>query len=518
MNISVKTSWFLTKCQQNIIIRFPRIYLSTQEHITEKKWKPTIGLEIHAKISSNSKMFSAASTKFEKPVNSCVSFFDCATPGTMPVLNRKCVEAGVTTALALSCSLNEISIFERKHYFYADLPAGYQITQSKQPLAVDGQLCFLVFTSGIHKEPYVKISKIKQIQLEQDSGRTLQSEFTERNLIDLNRAGVPLMELVFEPDLSDGEEAAAAVKELMNILKILGTCSCKMEEGALRIDANVSVSHDSKTLGVRTELKNIGSVRGVANAIRYEIERQIKILEKGQSIVNETRSWDAINKKTVPLREKEEKQDYRFMPETDLLPLRICLEGTSNESNLVDATVLKKQLPELPNEIRKRLKEKYNLTQHSILQLSNDLELLQLFTDLMKTNRNLDPKIVANFITYEVMSFLYNNKLQLEFCKDHLRYISEITELLQSREITPLIAVRLLNRLLIELDKMPKQIVEENNWKSINDERELEIICKQIIEDNPAIVKKYKAGKQRSNIYDCRNRSKTLSLLAQPRE
>lgn len=414
------------------------------------------------------------------------------------MLNKKCVEAGVTTALALSCTLNEISIFERKHYFYADLPAGYQITQYKHPLAINGQLCFLVLNTKVNKEPYVKISKIKQIQLEQDSGRSLHSEFTNRNLIDLNRAGIPLMELVFEPDLNNEEEAAAAVKELINILKVLGTCSCKMEEGAFRIDANVSVSQDQTQLGVRTELKNIGSVRGVANAIKYEIERQISILEKGESIINETRAWDAKLKETVPLREKEEKQDYRFMPETDLLPLQICLEGTNNKYNLVDVSILKKQLPELPNEIRKRLKETYGLNQHSILQLSNELEILQFFINIMETDKTFDSKLVANFITHEIIHFLYENKLHLEFCKENTHYILELIKLLHSEEINLAIALKLLNYLLVKTDQMPSQIIERNNWKAINDDAELEMICKRIIEENPTVFKQFKAGKKRA--------------------
>lgn len=186
-----------------------------------------MGLEVHAQISSASKLFSGASTKFTSPVNSNVSLFDCSTPGTLPVLNKKCVEAGVLTALALNCTVNPVSTFDRKHYFYADIPSGYQITQQRAPLAVDGRLQFQVYTPGVHKTPYSTEVKIKQVQLEQDSGKSLHDD--DRSLVDLNRAGVPLMELVFEPDLKDGEEAAALVKELTAILQRLQTCSCKME-------------------------------------------------------------------------------------------------------------------------------------------------------------------------------------------------------------------------------------------------------------------------------------------------
>nr|XP_050861543.1 glutamyl-tRNA(Gln) amidotransferase subunit B, mitochondrial isoform X1 [Vespula vulgaris] len=496
MNITVKSCQIFTKCQQNIIARFSRLYLSTQEHTTEKKWRPAIGLEIHAQIATNSKLFSFASTMFQKPINSSVSYFDCATPGTMPVLNRKCVEAGISTALALSCTLNEISIFERKHYFYADLPAGYQITQCKQPLAVNGKLCFLVGNPETNRELYMKTSKIKQIQLEQDSGRSFHDESIGRNLIDLNRAGVPLMELVFEPDLTDGEEAAAAVKELVNIFKILGTCSCKMEEGAFRIDANVSVSYDDN-LGVRTELKNIGHIRAVASAIKYEINRQISILENGQLVFNETRAWDSVNKRTVPLREKEEKQDYRFMPETDLLPLRICLDNTENKYNLVDVATLREQLPELPYEKRRKLKEIYNLKDRLIFQICNELEFLELFFDIIERNKNLDPNIAANFIINTLQLFLNTNDLNFDYCKNNVENIVELLDLYQSKQVNVAIAIKVLHYLNVTSDKNPSQIIKENNWILISDENELEIICNRIIKENPKTVKKYKAGKQK---------------------
>ncbi|RZC42581.1 glutamyl-tRNA(Gln) amidotransferase subunit B, mitochondrial, partial [Asbolus verrucosus] len=220
------------------------------------RWVSVVGLEVHAQISTGSKLFSGASTKISSPVNSNVALFDCAIPGTLPVLNKKCVESGVLTV--------------------SSIYAGYQITQQRYPLANNGTLEFQVFTPRIHKTPYRIQARLKQLQLEQDSGKSLHD--SDQSLVDLNRAGVPLMELVFEPDLTDGEDAAALVKELVMILQRIGTCSCKME---------------CESLGTRSEIKNIGSVRGVANAVRYEIERQIKIKESGGVVVNETRAWDA---------------------------------------------------------------------------------------------------------------------------------------------------------------------------------------------------------------------------------
>ncbi|KAL1130890.1 hypothetical protein AAG570_012131, partial [Ranatra chinensis] len=340
----------------------------------QSKWLSVVGLEIHAQINTVSKLFSGSPTSFGSAPNSNVSLFDAAIPGTLPVLNKKCIEAGVITALALSCRVNPLSTFDRKHYFYADLPAGYQITQQRAPLASDGQLSFQVFTPGVNKMPYQKISKIKQIQLEQDSGKSFHDEIEKKSLIDLNRAGIPLMELVFEPDLNDGEEAAALIKELSLILLTIDTCTCKMEEGALRVDANISVSQNSGNLGTRTEIKNIGSVRGVAKAVDFEIERQIEILENGGEIVNETRAWDPTTGVTLPMRDKEVKQDYRFMPEPNLLPLRLNVGGNRIEG-LINVEDLRRKVPELPEDTRQKLIRDYGLpaTFAIILVVSHDV-------------------------------------------------------------------------------------------------------------------------------------------------
>ncbi|KAL0128262.1 hypothetical protein PUN28_003491 [Cardiocondyla obscurior] len=486
------THVYIRMCCTNTIC----IYIVSEHTLLMKeKWKPTVGLEVHAQIATESKLFSSASTNFSSPINSCVSFFDCATPGTLPVLNRRCVESAVTTALALSCRLNETSLFDRKHYFYADLPAGFQITQQERPIAVDGEIKFQVFTSGLHKAPYSKSSKIKQIQLEQDSGRSLHDENAARNLIDLNRAGIPLMEFVFEPDLVNGNEAAALVKELIFILQLLNVSSCKMEEGALRVDANVSVS-DCDNLGVRTEIKNIGSVSGIAAAIEYEINRHISILEAGKKMFNETRAWDTDNKKTISLREKEDKQDYRFMPETNLPPLRIHLrENLPNKSNLVDAVVLGRQLPELPEQIRWRLKDVFQIPPEIIVALMSNFTLLQLFNKIIRKDR--EPQLVAKFLVMDLLTFLNKNNLMIEFCTPHQDFIGQLIDLLQNKSINLITARKILKELTANSNKRPKEIVEEHNWFLISDEKQLKEICLKIIEKNPNMVSKYKTGKKK---------------------
>ncbi|KAG7187598.1 hypothetical protein KM043_016666 [Ampulex compressa] len=500
MVVRRKVSVFVKKCGKNVTKYLSHRTLCTNVRVEKNidtRWKSTVGLEIHAQIASKSKLFSNAGTNFACPVNSSVALFDCAMPGTMPVLNRNCVEAGVLTAIALSCQLQKMSMFERKHYFYADLPAGFQITQQKQPLAINGELQFYVFTPGKHQVPYLKSSKIKQIQLEQDSGKSLHNNSTKRSLIDLNRAGVPLMELVFEPDLVDGEEAAALVKELILIFEILGTCSCKMEEGALRIDANVSVCQKGEPLGVRTEIKNIASVRGVAAAVQHEITRQISILEKGGKIVNETLTWDASGKKNISLREKEEKYDYRFMPETNLPPLCLHIDkDVKNTDDLVDVLLLQEQIPVLPHQMRHKLKETFHLTPAIITALMSDISLVQYFFNIVEKG-TLNPQLVGNFIVNEVQRFLHKHRLNMQFCIDHQYIFEELMALLQNKQINCTIARQVLNIFILDMGKLPMQIIEEKNWYLIRDEKRLEELCLIVINQKPYLVKKYKAGKMK---------------------
>ncbi|KAF7994915.1 hypothetical protein HCN44_004387 [Aphidius gifuensis] len=470
-------------------------FMNVRRLATKSTWKPVVGLEIHAQISSESKLFSGASSNYGEPVNSCVSFFDCATPGTLPVLNRKCVEAGVLTALALSCKVNEVSLFDRKHYFYADLPSGYQITQQRQPLAIDGELKFNVFSSDTKIPSYTKVSKIKQIQLEQDSGKSLHDE-KRGFLVDLNRAGVPLMELVFEPDLASGEEAAALVKELVITLERLNTCSCKMEEGALRVDANISIHKPNEPLGVRTEVKNIGSIRGVGGAIKYEIKRQMKILESGGKIVNETLSWDAEKQMTVSMRDKEEKQDYRFMPEPNLPPLRLHVDDRNdNKFNLVDVCSLKKAIPKLPEELRDNLRNNYGLSRQATCSIVNEQKLLQFFEEIMQENNARNPKTVTNVLLMELMEFVNKNKLELDNVSFSSKQIGEIVDLLQNQTINLATTKKVFNKLHENPEQMPKQIVEEERWSQINDPDELTKMCQAILDENPQWVTLYKSGK-----------------------
>ncbi|CAG9795824.1 unnamed protein product [Diatraea saccharalis] len=462
----------------------------------EKKWQSVVGLEVHAQLNTKSKLFSGAQNTFGGVVNNCVSLFDAAIPGTLPVLNRKCVEFGIMTALALSCKINEVSTFDRKHYFYADLPAGYQITQQRAPLASDGIINFQVYTPGIHKKPYKKSSKIKQIQLEQDSGKSLHDEELKRSLVDLNRAGAPLIELVFEPDLEDGEEAAALVKELLLVVQRLGTCSGRMEEGALRVDANVSLRRPGAPLATRTEIKNIGSVRGVAGAIRYEIDRQRKILETGGCIINETRSWDAANRVTIAMRDKEVVQDYRYMPEPNLPPLRVNLKTREDSRDVLSVPLIQERIPELPEETRRNLIEKSHLRPETAVQLVNEPLLLEYFKALTENNAR-NPIKVANLLINDLLTVLNKNKVDLEDCNITNKQMIELVDLVLSKDINLEVCRNILNELVRSTDEKMSvvSLIKQRAWSLVTDAEKISKMCKEVVDENPKMVKQYKDGK-----------------------
>lgn len=348
----------------------------------------------------------------------------------------------------------------------------------------------------MHKKPYRKCSKIKQIQLEQDSGKSLHDAELKRSLVDLNRAGAPLIELVFEPDLEDGEEAAALVKELVLIVQRLGACTGRMEQGALRVDANVSLRRPGDPLSTRTEIKNIGSVRGVASAIRYEIDRQQNILDKGGRIVNETRAWDATAKATIAMRDKEVVQDYRYMPEPNLPPLRVNLKTKIDHNDVLSIPLIKDKLPQLPEDSRKHLMAKFQLRPETAIQLVNVPVLLEYFEELT-TEENRSPTKVANLLLNDLLTVLNKKKLDPEDCPITVKQLKELTDLLLKKDINLDICRQAINE-LIELaddDVSPKNIIEEKGWLITSDEEEITKMCSIILENNPKLVKQYKDGK-----------------------
>lgn len=467
----------------------------------EHQWAAMVGLEIHAQISSNSKLFSGSQVDFAAPPNSLVSFFDASLPGTLPVLNRRCVEAAVMTGLALNCHINKKSLFDRKHYFYADLPAGYQITQQRLPIAVKGSLAYSVCVGKKLNQVINKTVRIKQIQLEQDSGKSLHDDLRSQTLIDLNRAGVGLLEVVLEPDMSCGEEAATAVRELQLILQALGTSQANMAEGQLRVDANISVHHPGEPLGVRTEVKNLNSARFLAKAIDYEIQRQITELENGGEILNETRSFDYKLGCTVPMRDKEGKQDYRFIPEPNLPPLLLydsaSLPASADPQQVINIDRLREQLPELPSVTREKLVQQYGMLPEHSVTLLNEVGLLEFFQNVMKETR-AEPKKVTSWVLNIFLGFLKQQNLAVSESPVTPSALAELLNLLDQKAISSAAAKKVFEELWRSGGKTPAQIVSEKRLELMQDQEALEQLCQATMENHPQVVMDLKKGNPRA--------------------
>ncbi|KAL4640412.1 glutamyl-tRNA(Gln) amidotransferase subunit B, mitochondrial [Arapaima gigas] len=457
-----------------------------------------VGLEIHAQIHASTKLFSSSQVCFSSPPNSSVSFFDASLPGTLPVLNRRCVEAAVMTGLALGCTINKRSLFDRKHYFYADLPAGYQITQQRLPIAVGGRLTYSHLVSHKHSQVVDKCVRIKQIQLEQDSGKSLHDSYRSQTLIDLNRAvGVGLMELVMEPDMCCGEEAAAAVRELQLILQALDTCQGNMSEGQLRVDANVSVHRPGEPLGVRTEVKNINSARFLARAIDYELQRQMAIVESGGTVLNETRAFDFKSGQTVPMRDKEGLQDYRFMPEPNLPPLilydRKTVPGHVDPRQVVLVDQLQEQLPELPRVTRDRLVKTYGILPEHTFTLVNTDGLADYFVDVVQQTR-AEPKKVIGWVLNDLLGLLKQQYLSVSQSPVSASTLAELLDLLEAGHVSSPAAKLVLQELWKGSGKSARQIMDEQDLGLLRDRSEIQQICRRVIDSYPDEVGAIRAG------------------------
>eukprot|EP00076_Gallus_gallus_P048197 XP_420446.1 glutamyl-tRNA(Gln) amidotransferase subunit B, mitochondrial isoform X1 [Gallus gallus] len=463
-------------------------------------WVPVVGLEIHAQITSNSKLFSGSQVQFAAPPNSLVSFFDASLPGTLPVLNRRCVEAAVMTGLALNCTINKKSLFDRKHYFYADLPAGYQITQQRVPIAVNGSLSYSLCIDNKMSQMVTKTVRIKQIQLEQDSGKSLHDDARSQTLVDLNRAGVGLMEVVMEPDMCCGEEAAAAVRELQLILQTLGSSQAIMAEGQLRVDANVSVHHPGEPYGVRTEVKNINSIRFLTKAVDYEIQRQIKELENGGTVVNETRAFDSKLGCTVPMRDKEGKQDYRFMPEPNLPPLILydakSLPANVNHQQVVNIDWIHERLPDLPSVKRAKLVELYGILPEHSFTLVNEDGLMEFFEDVVKRTQ-MKPKKVIGWILSDLLSHLKQHSLTANESPISSFLLADLLNLLENGDVSSSAAKQVFEELWKGEGKTPLEIVKEKQLELIQDQEELEQICQAVIDEREKEVMAIKEGNEK---------------------
>ncbi len=442
-------------------------------------WEMVIGLEVHAQVISRSKLFSGASTVFGAAPNSQVSLVDAALPGMLPVINRHAVEQAVRTGLGLMAEINLKSRFDRKNYFYADLPQGYQISQYEHPIVGKGEI-ILDLPGGA-----MRTVGITRLHLEQDAGKSLHDQHPTQTFVDLNRSGVALMEIVSEPDLRGPEDAAAYLTKLRSILRYLGTCDGNMEEGSMRCDVNVSVRRVGDTaFGTRCEIKNVNSIRHVRQAIEYEARRQIEILEGGGSIEQETRLWDPGRSLTRSMRSKEEAHDYRYFPDPDLLPLEL----TDAEVEAVRAT-----LPELPDEKKLRFINHYGLPAYDAGVLVAERARADFYEAVA---RGRDAKLAANWVITELFGALNKTGKDVTESPVSADQLGGLIDLITDDTISGRIAKDVFAEML-ETGKDAAAIVEEKGLRQVTDTGAIEAIVDQVLAKNADKVAEYRGGKEK---------------------
>ncbi len=438
-------------------------------------WEMVIGLETHAQVVSNAKLFSGASAAFGGAPNSHVGFLDAGMPGMLPVLNRVCVDAAVKTGLALNAQINLVSIFDRKNYFYPDLPLGYQISQFSDPIVGPGWLDIETETSG------KKRIGVTRLHLEQDAGKSLHDRDPFRTFIDLNRAGVGLMEIVSEPDIRSADEAAAYVTKLREVVRYLGVCDGNMEEGSLRCDVNLSMRRPGGPLGTRTEIKNVNSIRFIRQAIAYEAARQIQVLEDGGQVAQETRLFDPDRGETRTMRSKEESHDYRYFPDPDLPPL--VLEAA-------DVERLRAEMPELPDAKRARFVESLGLSAYDADVLAADRDSAAYF----EAAAGADAKLVANWVMGEVFGRLNKDGGQIASAPVPPSELAALVAMIAADKISGRQAKEAFEFMWSE-GKTAEAVVAERGLAQISDDGAIADMVDQVIEANPDKVADYRAGK-----------------------
>ena len=444
----------------------------------DNKYEVIIGLEVHAQVLSESKLFSTSSTKFGSEPNTQVSLVDAAFPGMLPVINEHCIKQAVKTGIGLKAKINKRSIFDRKNYFYADLPQGYQISQYKNPIVGEGSVT-LDMPNG------EKNIGIERLHLEQDAGKSIHDIDPQNTLVDLNRSGVALMEIVSKPDLRSLDEVNAYIKKLRSIMRYLGTCDGNMQEGSLRADVNVSVrKKGDKKLGTRCEIKNVNSIKFMQMAIDFEANRQVDVIEEGGSIDQETRLFDIKKNETRSMRSKEDAHDYRYFPDPDLLPLEL-------NDNYIDQ--IKKDIPELPDEKKKRFIEKFKLSPYEANILVSDIEISKYFEEVSK---NSDVKLATNWITGELFALLNEKNIEITESPISSKNLSKLINLIKDGTISGKIAKSVFE-IMRDGDKDPITIVEEKGLKQQSDPKELENLINKVITENPKNVEAYKSGKDK---------------------
>ena len=440
-------------------------------------WNLVIGIEIHAQVNSKSKLFSSSPTDFGSKPNSQVSLIDAAMPGMLPVINKFCIEQAVKSGIGLNAKINKKSIFDRKNYFYQDLPQGYQISQYKDPIVGEGFV-------EIETENGQKKIGVERLHLEQDAGKSLHDQDPNFTFVDLNRSGIALMEIVSKPDMSSPEEAVEYVRKVRSILRYLGTCDGNMEQGSLRADVNVSVNKPGNELGTRCEIKNLNSFKFIHAAIVYEAKRQIKLIEQGESVNQETRLFNTQSGETRSMRSKEDAHDYRYFPDPDLLPLTLDDDWIKG---------LQDTIPELPDQIKERFINEYSLSSYDANIIVSDKATSEYFEDVVK-NRN--PKLVTSWVTGELFSILNKKNLIIEDSPITSKQLGELVDNIENGKISNRQAKEVLEE-MCESGKGALEIIDEKGLSQISDENEIESLVDNVLNSNPENVKKYKNGKDK---------------------
>jgi len=435
-------------------------------------WELVIGLEVHAQVNSHAKLFSGASTTFGNAPNSNVSLVDAAMPGMLPVINEECVKQAIRTGLGLKAQINLRSVFDRKNYFYPDLPQGYQISQYKSPIVGEGEILIDM------PEETITIG-IERLHLEQDAGKSIHDLSPSFSYVDLNRSGVALMEIVSRPDLRSADEAKAYVAKLRTILRYLGTCDGDMEKGNLRADVNVSVRRPGEPFGTRCEIKNVNSIRFIGQAIEYEARRQIGILEDGGAIVQETRLFDHAKGETRSMRSKEEAHDYRYFPDPDLLPLEFSADYVAE---------LEAHLPELPDEKKARFISQYGVTPYDAMVLTLERESADFFE---KVADGRDAKLAANWVINELFGRLNKEGLDVTRSPVSAEQLGQIVDLIKDGTISGKLAKDLFEIVWAEGGE-PRAIVEARGMRQVTDTGAIETACDEVIAANPDKVEQVK--------------------------
>ncbi len=446
-------------------------------------WEVVIGLEVHAQVSSKAKLFSGSATEFGADPNTQVNFLDAGMPGMLPVINGYCVDQAIKTGLGLNGILNLVSVFDRKNYFYADLPTGYQISQFTRPIVTGGYLDIDL------EDEKTKRVNLTRIHIEQDAGKSTHDLHPSLSYIDLNRAGIALMEIVSEPEMRSSQEAMAYVKKLRSILRYLGSCDGNMEQGSLRADANISLRRPGEPLGTRAEIKNVNSVRFLGQAIEYEIQRQLEILEDGGEIIQETRLFDHIKGETRSMRSKEDAHDYRYFPDPDLKPLILTQERIEK---------IRTTMPELPDDKKSRFINDYGLSPYDASVLVAEQETAFYYEDVVKASTSTDKrqaaKLIANWLISEVFGAMNKQSVSISSLPFKKNDLATLVDLIIDGTISGKIAKDVFIKMW-ETGKSPKDLVKDLGLQQISDPSIIEKTIEQILNDYPDKVADYREGK-----------------------